>query len=151
MSASPLEILLKNAREYGVEHMQLPPPCFVEMQGEFIHFDADTATLVARFPVQQRYENPMRFMQGGFLAAALDNTIGPLSFLVAPPSVTSSFNVSYLRPITPEMAHFTVEATVTERTRRNLYFVGKALSPDGKTLAIANAVQQIVDRGDNQG
>jgi len=35
-------------------------------------------------------------MQGGMIAAAVDNTIGPLSFLVAAPNVTRRLEMKYI-------------------------------------------------------
>ena len=66
----------------------IPPPVFIEMQGEIIAFNLEKQTLEARYPVQKRYQNPYRAMQGGMIGAAVDNTLGPLSLLVAPPNVT---------------------------------------------------------------
>jgi acyl-coenzyme A thioesterase PaaI-like protein len=83
-------------------------------------------------------------MQGGFVVAALDNTIGPFSFLIAPPSVTSQLNISYLRPVTPEQAWLNCTATVIQRTRKTLYLAGEACGDDGKVTAIAQAVCQII-------
>ena len=66
----------------------IPPPVFTSMQGEFVDFDLEEGILVTRFPVRQDYLNPYGAMQGGMVAAAVDNTLGPLSMLVAPPNVT---------------------------------------------------------------
>jgi acyl-coenzyme A thioesterase PaaI-like protein len=63
---------------------RLPPPCLVDMQAEPVEY-VDGERLVMRFPVLERYRNPFGFMQGGFVLAALDNTMGPFSFLIAPP------------------------------------------------------------------
>jgi uncharacterized protein (TIGR00369 family) len=125
--------------------LKLPPPIFVELGTEVVSFDAETATLICRFPVQERWQNPLGFMQGGMIAAALDNTIGPLSFLVAPPSVTTQMNLTYLRPVTPQETQITVTARLVERTRRLLVFSAQAVSSDGKTLALCSATQQLID------
>lgn len=128
----------------GVE-MLLPPPVFTEMNGQFVDFDAEAKRLVARFPVDERYFNPLAYVQGGILGALLDNTIGPLSYLVAPPSVTTQFNLSFLRPVTAETGHIRITAQLDERTRRQLFFTGTARDPQGKTLTIAHATAQIID------
>jgi uncharacterized protein (TIGR00369 family) len=123
--------------------LELPPPCLLDMQAEWLEYE-EGVRLTMRFPVLPRYRNPLGFMQGGFVVAALDNTIGPFSFLIAPPSVTSQLNASYLRPVTPETAWLTCIATVIERTRKTLYLAGEARGDDGKVTAIAQAVCQIL-------
>jgi len=125
--------------------LKLPPPVFVELGTEVVSFDAETATMICRFPVQERWQNPLGFMQGGVIAATLDNTIGPLSFMVAPPSVTTQMNLTYLRPVTPQETQITVTARLVERTRRLLVFSAQAVGSDGKTLALCSATQQIVE------
>src|SRR4249919_294724 len=126
----------------GME-LQLPPPCLLDMQAEWIEFE-EGRRLLMRFPVLPRYRNPLGFMQGGFIAAALDNTIGPFSFLIAPPSVTSHLSLNYLRPVTREHAWLNCEATVVERTRKTLYLAGVARADDGNVAAMAQAVCQLI-------
>lgn len=122
---------------------RLPPPCLLDMQAEPVEY-VDGERLVMRFPVLERYQNPFGFMQGGYLLAALDNTIGPFSFLIAPPSVTGQITISYVRPVTPDQAHVTCIATVLERTRRTLYLTGRAVGDDGRLFAIAQATCQFL-------
>jgi uncharacterized protein (TIGR00369 family) len=122
---------------------RLPPPCLLDMQAEWLEY-VDGERLVMRFPVLERYRNPYGYMQGGYVLAALDNTIGPFSFLIAPPSVTQQVTLSYVRPVTADEAHLTCVATVLERTRRTLFLTGRAYVGDGKLAAIAQATFQIV-------
>jgi uncharacterized protein (TIGR00369 family) len=122
---------------------RLPPPCLLDMQAEPLEY-VDGERLVMRFPVLERYQNPFGYMQGGYLLAALDNTIGPFSFLVAPPSVTAQITINYVRPVTPDQAHVTCIATVLERTRRTLYLTGRAVGDDGRLFAIAQATCQVL-------
>lgn len=121
----------------------LPPPCLLDMQGEFIAYE-EGQRLSLRFPVLERYRNPMGNMQGGLIAAAFDNVLGPLSYLVAPPSVTTSLNVQYLRPVVPGTPHLLCEARVVARTRNVLHLAADARTPDGKVVAMCQAVQQLV-------
>ena len=50
-----------------------PPPIFAAMKGEFLKFDQDAGYLAAQFPVLENYLNPYGSMQGGMIAAAVDN------------------------------------------------------------------------------
>ncbi len=124
-------------------HDRIPPPCLVDMQGEFLDYE-DGVRLRMRFPVLARYRNPLGNMQGGFVVAALDNTIGPFSFLVAPPSVTASLNTQYLRPVTSTETHVTCSAWLVERTRNTLHIHAQALNGEGKVVALAQSVNQIL-------
>ena len=121
----------------------LPPPCLLDMQAEFVTYH-EGASLSLRFPVLERYRNPMGNMQGGLVAAAFDNTLGPLSYLVAPPSVTMSLNTQFVRPVVPGTAYLLCEARVVERTRNVLHLAADARLPDGKLVAMCQAVQQLV-------
>lgn len=113
------------------------------MQGEFIDY-VEGQSLSLRFPVLARYQNPMGHMQGGFIVAALDNTLGPFSYLIAPPSVTTSLNTQYLRPVTPKDAFIICSARLIERTRSQLHLAAEARNGDGKVLTLCQAVCQIL-------
>jgi uncharacterized protein (TIGR00369 family) len=118
--------------------LELPPKVFVDMGGAFVAFEEGRA-LTVRFPNLARYQNPMGFVQGGIIAAVIDNTIGPLSFLVAPPSVTAQLNLTYVRPLTPDDAFIEVEGRVVERTRTQILLAARVSNPAGKLVAIAQA------------
>lgn len=126
--------------------LTLPPPIFTEMQAEFIAFDEAAKTIRVRFPVQARYGNPLRIMQGGMIAAAIDSTVGPLSYLVAPPSVTTQMNLSYIRPVAPELPYIEVAGRITEQTRRYLFMEGRAYSPDERLLVLAHVTAQVIEK-----
>jgi len=81
----------------------LPPPVFEMMEGEFLFYDHVAGTLLTRFPINRGYLNPYGTMQGGMIAAAVDNTLGPLSVLVAPPNVTRRLEMKYSRAVTPSL------------------------------------------------
>ncbi len=125
--------------------LQLPPPVFGAMEGEITAFSAETASLTARFPVKAWYQNPMGYMQGGMITAAIDNALGPLSFLVAPPNVTRTLEMTYIRPITPDHAFIDVQAQLAERDARKLIFTAQVRDEAGKLLARCRAVHWIVD------
>jgi uncharacterized protein (TIGR00369 family) len=121
--------------------MELPPKVFIDMEGEFIEF-VENERLVARFPNKERYMNPFGFMQGGILVAAMDNTISPLSYVTAPPSITKEINATYKRPI-KQCDHFIdVVATVLEKTATYISLQAEVLNEKGKLAAkcVANCV-----------
>ena len=130
--------------------LTIPPPVFEDMQAEVVDFvpgDAEThvgARLTVRMPVLERYRNPMGHVQGGIVAAMADNAVGPLSYLVAPPSVTTQLTISYLAPLPPGLPSVDVTATLAHRGGRTLLFDAEVRAPDGDLLAAARAAHTIV-------
>jgi acyl-coenzyme A thioesterase PaaI-like protein len=123
----------------------IPPPVFAAMEGEFLAFDRDAGILTTRFPVLQAHLNPYGAMQGGMVAAAVDNTLGPLSMLVAPPNVTRRLQMKYSRPATPDLKYITVNAKLRERKGRWLRFSADVRDPEGGLLVRARADHWILD------
>ncbi len=122
----------------------IPPPVFVRMQGEFIAFDEQSGTLTTRFPVLAEFLNPYGILQGGIIAAAVDNTIGPLGFLIAPPNVTRRLEMKYSKAVTVEMGTISVQARLTGRDGRRLAFSAEVRDPQGALLARGRAEHWIV-------
>ena len=128
-----------------IHEYTFPPPVFVAMQGEFLKLDLDNGSLAAQFPVLESYLNPYSTMQGGMVAAAVDNTIGPLSVLVAPPNVTRRLDMIYSRSISLDTGHIVVHARLLERKDRGLFFEADVRSRDGLRMARSKAEHWIID------
>ena len=128
-----------------IDEFLIPPPVFELMQGEFLFIDLDAEQIKTRFPVLAEYQNPYRIMQGGMVAAAVDNTIGPLSFLVAPFNVTRRLEMKYSRPIEQDIKYMFVEAKVKARQGRKLTFTATVRDEDGILLARGQAFHWIVE------
>lgn len=131
------------------EGITYPPNCFVEMQAEFVEY-VEGQSLLVKFPVQEKYQNPLGFMQGGFILAAIDNTMGPLSYMVAPPSVTTTLNATYLRPIHPNMTHFFVRAKVISVTRSQVHLEVEAIDEDNKVLVRVTSSSMVLPQGSSK-
>ena len=144
LSAQVAEILKHKFGE-RVAQYAFPPPVFAAMQGQFLEIDLDNGTLTVQFPVLESYLNPYGTMQGGMIAAAVDNTLGPLSVLLAPPNVTRRLEMTYSHPVTPDMGHILVEARLLECRESWLFFRATVRSPAGLRLARAKAVHWIVE------
>lgn len=128
-----------------IRDYRFPPPVFVAMQGEFLEFDLQNGSLKARFPILESHLNPYGSMQGGMIAAAVDNTLGPLSVALASPNVTRTLELKYNHPSLPEMGFIVVLARLVERKDPKLFFEARVSSPDGKKLATCKATHWIVD------
>lgn len=106
--------------------------------------------LTTQFPVLESYLNPYGTMQGGMVAAAVDNTLGPLSVLVAPPNVTRKLEMTYSRPATLDMGYILVTARLLERQERLLSFRADVRSPSRLRLARAKAVHWIMEEREGE-
>jgi uncharacterized protein (TIGR00369 family) len=145
-SSFPPELMQRMGQMMASGQLKLPPPIFTDMAGEFVDMDLEAKTLTVRFPVQERYQNPMGYMQGGMIAAAIDNAIGPLSFMVAAPNVTKTMEVTYLRPIPASVSEIIVTAAFESQKERELVFVADVLREDGTKFAQARSVNVLLKR-----
>lgn len=148
-SSFPPEFIERMSQLMANGQLQLPSPIFTDMAGEFVDLNMAEKTLTVRFPVQARYQNPMGYMQGGMIAAAIDNAIGPLSFMVAAPNVTKTMEVTYLRPISANIDEITVTAAFEGQNGREVTFVADVLRGDGAKLAQARSVNVLLKRKRN--
>lgn len=145
MDLSSIMEILHDRLGDRIDEFMLPPPVFDFMRGEVLDFDPDSAYLKVRFPVLEDYLNPYGAMQGGLVAAAADNTLGPLSMLVAPPNVTRTLNMKFSSPVSPDLEFILVEARLQERAGRRLKFTAEVRDQAGKLLARARALHWIID------
>ena len=114
--------------------LAIPPPCFEEMEAEVVDVDPEAGRLVVRFPNPERYQNPVGFMQGGMIAAALDNVFGPLTYLMGDAALTTNLQVSYVQPVTPDLDAIVVEATVAQKAPPHLFLDGRVMNEARDTL-----------------
>ncbi len=115
------------------------PPVFDLMDVDVVSFNMETKVLVNRFPVKKEYLNPYNIMQGGMIAAAIDNTIGPLSMLVARANVTRNLEVKYSKPVRIEDGIICVTARYVGEENGFLLFEAKVTNDEGKKLAQARS------------
>ena len=78
------------------------------------------------------------------IVAAMDNTFGPLSYMVAPPSVTTHINATYIRPVTADDTYIDVTATVVEITKSMLHMRAEVKNVDGELIAISQLINYFV-------
>jgi len=126
------------------DDLTLPPNCFLHMEPRFTGWNPQARTLTVRFPMKSAFFNPRNFIQGGFLVAALDNVLGPLSYLSGFPSVTTQLNTTFIRPAASDLQYFDVYAEIVDITKTRVYSRADALGPSGRILACIQATSQIV-------
>ena len=119
---------------------ELPPPRAVQtLGGRIVHADAEAGTVEATFQATEALTNPMGQVQGGFLAAMLDGTLGPaLAATLARGQFapTLQLSVTFLRPAKIGLVHGT--GRVLRRGREVCHLAGE-LRQDGEVVASALA------------
>jgi uncharacterized protein (TIGR00369 family) len=68
----------KNSFFWKMADGRLPPPACAKTLGlEFLQIDGERGTVEIKFEAKPEFLNPAGNVQGGFLAAMLDDTMGP--------------------------------------------------------------------------
>ncbi len=122
------------------------PNCVETMQREFIEY-IPGASLVCAYPVLKIYSNPRKAMQGGFIAAAFDNTFGALVYLTTQKinMATIDMSINYHKPIFEnDKLEVTVNLKSLGRTIVNL--VGEAYDKEKNLIATATTNMILLDR-----
>ena len=126
-----------------------PPPCFVTMNGEFAAYES-RSSLTVNFPVTDGMLNPVGAMQGGFITAAIDNVMGPLSYLaMRSPASTLDIHTQYIRAV-PAGEVLTVTARVLSMGPATMVMSAEVRNARGKLVATATANAIAVGKGIRQ-
>lgn len=149
-SQDELIAVLRSRFKETCKDVAIPPPVFKAMRAEIIGFDLEAGKLEVRFPVLKEQLNPFGNMQGGMIAAMIDNTLGPLSMAVAPPNFTRHFELKYRAPIHFDIKHVIVSGHYVERKQRQLFFTASLTDCHGKELVLAKSVHWIIDETDDE-
>jgi len=87
-----------------VEGRAPAPPAAVLLGWELVSADPDAGTIEIAFTATEQFLNPVGVIQGGFLAAMLDDTMGPALVATLGPgqfAPTSDLHVQFLHPARP--------------------------------------------------
>jgi uncharacterized protein (TIGR00369 family) len=109
-----------------------------------LEMDPDAGTISIEFQASERFLNPAGAIQGGFLAAMLDDTLGPALAITLSPdefAPTLDLHVQYLRPARPE--RLVGHGRVVQRGREVCFMAGELVNEAGKTVAVATATARI--------
>ena len=127
-----------------ISDFTLPPESFSVMQAEIIAFSKKEKTLITKMPVLASWNNPYGTMQGGFINAAIDNAVGPLSLLIAPANITRHMETKFLKSVTLETDYILVKASLSEMKKRRLSFEVSVEDEKGEVFVQAKVVNFIV-------
>jgi acyl-coenzyme A thioesterase PaaI-like protein len=123
----------------------IPPPVFIQMKGNIIEYDEINKHMTIAFPISPGYLNPFGNMQGGMIAAAIDNTFGPLSMLVGPLNYTRHLEIKYRKPISPDLEYIIINARYISMNKRRLFFEANVSDKNKNELATAKAMHWVID------
>ncbi|GAA2853705.1 PaaI family thioesterase [Nonomuraea rubra] len=121
-----------------------PPPAATTLGWELLHVDPAQGAIEVAFTAGEGFTNPVGAVQGGFLAAMLDDTLGPALVATLPPgqfAPTLDLHVQFLRPARP--GRLVGRGRVVRRGRQVCFMSGELLAPDGEPVAVATATAYI--------
>ncbi|MFP3965018.1 PaaI family thioesterase [Actinomadura fulvescens] len=125
-----------------------PPPAAVTLGWELVEVDPEEGTIQVAFQAGEQFVNPVGVIQGGFLAAMLDDTLGPALVATLPENQfapTLDLHVQFLRPARP--GRLLGYGRIVKRGRDVCFLAGELVGPDGKTVAVATATARIQTTG----
>jgi uncharacterized protein (TIGR00369 family) len=121
------------------------PPVAVLLGWKLIDINAEEKRIKLGFDAKAEFLNPVGNIQGGILAAMLDDTMGPL--VVAATNresfgTTIDLNVSFIRPVKP--GPITATAQITGMGARVAFMEGKLFDANERLCARATATALLV-------
>jgi uncharacterized protein (TIGR00369 family) len=120
------------------------PPAAVLLGWELMAVDPEAGTIEVAFAATDQFLNPAGVIQGGFVAAMLDDTLGPALVATLGPgqfAPTTDLHVQFLRPARP--GRLTGRGRVVRRGRDVAFLAGELVDDSGQILAVATATAQI--------
>jgi uncharacterized protein (TIGR00369 family) len=128
------------------------PPAAALLGFELVAIDPEQATIRVRFVAKAEFANPMGFVQGGFIAAMLDETLGPALVATLPAgqfAPTIELKVNFVRPA--KIGVFVGDGRVVAKTRSIAFLAGELRDDAGELIATATATARIVENPRNAG
>lgn len=129
-----------NAYFWQVQDGKLPAPQAAQTLGiRITRVDAEAGVLEAEFVGKQEFTNPAGHLQGGFLSAMLDDTMGPAlaaTLFAGEFAPTVNLNVQFFAPAKPGLLQSV--GRVVKRGERVCFLSGE-LSQEGRIVASATA------------
>lgn len=134
-----LAVWKEDLRQKTGKEFLFPPPSNETLQVEYTEI-VPGSKMTAKFPYQRKFANPIGTYQGGFLSAAIDEVLGPLSYITAGvPCMSLSLNVTFLRAFPETLGHVVIEGTVLQKTKSFIFMRAEVKSPAGDLIAHAES------------
>lgn len=130
---------------WRIIHGELPLAAAAKTTGwEFVRYDDDTGEIHVAFAAGVPLTNPLGNIQGGMLAAMLDECMGPALYLTLPPNkiaVTVQQSTRFMRPARP--GRLLGVGKVDHRTGSLCFTSGTLCDTEGRVLATGAATFRI--------
>jgi uncharacterized protein (TIGR00369 family) len=120
------------------------PAAAVTLGWELVSISPEEGTVELAFAASEAFLNPAGVVQGGFLAAMLDETLGIALVAGLDPgdfAPTTDLHVQFLRPARP--GRLVGRGHVVRRGRDVGFLAGELLDEEGAIVAVATATAQI--------
>lgn len=121
-----------------------PPPAAGVLGWKLLAVDPDAGTIEVEFAATQQFLNPVGVVQGGFLAAMLDDTLGPALVATLSPgqfAPTTDLHVQFLRAAKP--GRLVGRGRIVRRGSNIGFMTGELVDESGEMVATATATAQI--------
>ncbi|MEZ5230233.1 MAG: PaaI family thioesterase [Acidimicrobiales bacterium] len=130
-----------------VQDGELPrPPAADTLGWSLRNLDTTAGTIEVGFEASPAFTNPVGHVQGGFLAAMLDDTLGPALVATLDDeqfAPTLDLQVQFLRPAHP--GTLIGHGRVVRRGGRIAHLAGELRDAGGRVVATATATAMIVE------
>jgi uncharacterized protein (TIGR00369 family) len=124
------------------------PPCAEMLGWRVLDARPDDGWIRVGFDGKPDFRNPAGYIQGGFLTAMLDDTMGPAVFVAtegALYTVTIDMTVNFLNPARP--GPLVGEAMIVQLGRTIGFLEGRLADADGVIVARATSTVRLVPAG----
>jgi uncharacterized protein (TIGR00369 family) len=132
----------------AVEGRAPMPPATTTLGWSLVHADTERGEVEVSFVATEAFLNPAGSVQGGFLTAMLDDTMGPALAITLGPGLygtTVDIRVSFVRPAKP--GRLVGRGRVVHRGGTIAFLAGELLDDDGQVVAVGSATTRIVRTG----
>ena len=122
------------------------PPCAELLGWEVVDQDPARGCIKIAFQARPEFLNPAGFVQGGLLAAMLDDTMGPAVFAMTDGrlyTATITMTVNFLAPAM--VGPITGEASVTQLGKTIAFVEAKLIAAHRAVIATATASVRLVE------
>jgi uncharacterized protein (TIGR00369 family) len=128
------------------------PPAAAHLGWELLEIDAPRGWIKIGFQPKAEFLNPAGFVQGGFIVAMLDDSMGPAVLAhTEGKRLTSSIDLHahFLRPV--RLGPVTVEAQVTGMGQNVAFMESKLFDSRGKLCARATSSASLINYDPERG
>ena len=115
------------------------PNIYKELKGEFIEFIKEEDKLICKFPVQDKYFNPMDSTLGGIIDSWMDVVMGPLSFMLGERVVTKEFKAKYIKPVNTSSKYVKSIAWRHSTNEKGSIYKSELYLDNGELAAVSEA------------